>query len=63
MDTSRELPPIETKFRLGKEVTDEQLAFLDHYGFLHFEGVASEDEVKGLLAEHARVARSRYGGR
>ncbi len=41
--------PIETKFTLGETLTAEQEAFLDHYGFLHFKGVASRDEVDAIL--------------
>ena len=47
--------PIETKFTLGETLTPEQEAFLDHYGFLHFKGVASRDEVGAILDEMARV--------
>ena len=43
--------PATTKFRLGDTITGEQQAFLDHYGFLHFESVASMDEVLRLRSE------------
>jgi phytanoyl-CoA hydroxylase len=46
---------ITTRFRLGPTATPEQRAFLDHYGFLHFEGVATPAEVGMLAAEIARI--------
>ena len=48
-------PPITTKFRLEAEVTLEQRAFLAKYGFLHFEGAATPDEVEMLRAEQDRI--------
>lgn len=47
--------PVTTKFRLGRAITAEQQAFLDHYGFLHFEGVASPGEVAMIAREMDRV--------
>ena len=47
--------PITTRFRLGDEVTAEQAAFLDHYGFLHFEGVAASSEIAMITAEMDRI--------
>lgn len=50
------LPPIDTQFELGDEITSEQLRFLDHHGFLHFRGVASLEEVGEITAEHERIS-------
>ncbi len=47
--------PIDTRFTLGEQITDEQQNFLDYYGFLHFEQVAKPDEVQTLLSEIDRV--------
>lgn len=47
--------PIDTKFTLGPEITEEQRAFLDHYGFLHFRGVATLEEVEVIRAEQDRL--------
>ena len=44
-----------TKFELGPEITEEQRAFLDAYGFLHFRRVATEEEVSMLRAERDRL--------
>jgi phytanoyl-CoA hydroxylase len=54
--TPSPLPPIDTRFELGDEITPEQSRFLDHYGFLHFRGVASVAEVEELTAEHDRIS-------
>jgi hypothetical protein len=43
------------RFRLGPEITAEQSEHLDRYGFLHFEGVASPDEVAMIGAEMDRI--------
>ncbi|KAA3607872.1 MAG: phytanoyl-CoA dioxygenase [Planctomycetota bacterium] len=45
-----DLPPTH-RFQLLDTITPEQQAFLDHYGFLHFEGVAKPDEVDMILEE------------
>ncbi|MCB9730667.1 MAG: phytanoyl-CoA dioxygenase family protein [Deltaproteobacteria bacterium] len=50
-----ETPPVSTRFRLGERLTDEQRAFFDTYGFLHFEGFISPDEVEGLRQDMATV--------
>ncbi len=55
---SRPVLPVESRFRLGATITPEQQAFLDEYGFLHFEGVASPEEVAMICSEVDRVARS-----
>jgi len=54
-DELMELPPINTRYKLGPKITDEQLAFLEAYGFVHFEGVASRDEVQGIISELDRI--------
>jgi hypothetical protein len=52
------LPPITTRYTLPDELTDEQRAFLDYYGFLHFEGVASREEVDMITSEMERLERT-----
>ncbi|HNP48131.1 MAG TPA: phytanoyl-CoA dioxygenase family protein [Bacteroidia bacterium] len=37
------------KFTLGQKLTDEQIAFFDKNGFIHFQGVASPEEVSAIL--------------
>ncbi|HTB31574.1 MAG TPA: phytanoyl-CoA dioxygenase family protein [Bacteroidia bacterium] len=37
------------KFHLGDKLTDEQVAFFNKYGFLHFMGVLSKEEVKAII--------------
>ncbi len=49
------VPPITTKFKLGEVITEEQLAFLEVYGFLHFKNVLSPDEVETMLSEAGRI--------
>jgi ectoine hydroxylase-related dioxygenase (phytanoyl-CoA dioxygenase family) len=45
------LPPLSTRFTLGPQITDEQQAFLDAYGFLVFSKVALDSEVRMILNE------------
>ena len=47
--------PLETRFQLGDQITEEQLAFLETHGFLIFEQVASVAEVELILAEMERI--------
>ena len=54
-DELKNLPPINTRYKLGKTLTDEQRHFLDVFGFVHFEGVASKDEVTGIISELDRI--------
>ena len=54
-DLPTKLPPLHTRFSLGTEVTAEQQAFLDHYGFLHFEQVARPEEIQRMTEELERV--------
>src|SRR5258705_13957923 len=49
--------PLTTRFTLGPAVTDEQRAFLDRHGFLHFSRVAAPDEVAMIVAEIERIER------
>ena len=49
-----DLPPT-TRFTLGDALTDPQRQFFDHYGFLHFEGFASSDEVQRLRESMTEV--------
>ncbi|MEZ4371103.1 MAG: phytanoyl-CoA dioxygenase family protein [Polyangiaceae bacterium] len=46
-----EILPITTRFELGAEITPEQHAFLDHYGFIIFSQVAKPDEVERIAEE------------
>jgi hypothetical protein len=59
-DRGRELPvpgvlPVTTKFELGDTITPDHRRFLDTYGFLHFKGVATPEEVETLRAEQDRI--------
>ncbi len=49
------VPDVATRFRLGETLTDAQRAFFDAYGFLHFEGFATLEEVERLRADMASV--------
>jgi hypothetical protein len=46
------VPP---RVSLGAAIPPTQAAFLAHYGFLHFERVATEDEVAMLAGEFERI--------
>src|SRR4051812_21483361 len=37
------------KFTLGDKLTEEQIAFFDRNGFIHFENVASSTEVNDII--------------
>lgn len=37
------------KFHLGDKLTEEQMAFFNKYGFLHFTEVLSKEEVKAII--------------
>lgn len=37
------------KFKLGETLTDEQIAFFDKHGFIHFDGYATKEEVTDML--------------
>lgn len=52
---SPKLPPISTRFRLGQQISEEQRLFLDTYGFIIFEAVASPAEVAVILGELDRI--------
>ena len=49
--------PLGTKFKLGPAITPEQQAFLDEHGYLHFEAVASPDELRAIYADLDDVER------
>lgn len=49
------LPPIDTRFTLGPEITETQKRFLEVYGFLHFSKVASLEEIQMLRDERDRI--------
>jgi len=51
------LPPLDTRFRLGPEITREQAAFLDAHGFLVFARVASADEIAAVDDALRRIER------
>lgn len=53
-----DVPPITTRFTLGDTITAEQRRFLDVYGFVHFTGVATPEEVEMLRREQARLERT-----
>jgi phytanoyl-CoA hydroxylase len=50
-------PPLTTRFRLGREISEEQRLFLARHGFLVFEGVAQPAEVERILEELAAIER------
>ncbi|MEE2751892.1 MAG: phytanoyl-CoA dioxygenase family protein [Myxococcota bacterium] len=50
-DNATALPEPGARFVLGTTLTDVQRQFLDRYGYLHFEGVASEAEVARIAEE------------
>lgn len=52
----KHLPPINTRYQLGPILTPEQKRFLSGYGFLHFEQVASAEEVAGIIGELEKIA-------
>ena len=52
---TKEVLPLGTKFTLGPTITDEQKLFLDKWGYLHFEQVATQEEVSTLLSEMKRI--------
>ena len=41
----KELP----KFKLGSQISNEQLEFFDEYGFIHFVNVASDEECDSII--------------
>lgn len=47
--------PLNTRFKLGKEITEEQKAFLDTNGFILFEKVASPEELQTIVSEVDRI--------
>jgi phytanoyl-CoA hydroxylase len=55
MLAAAEVPPIDTRFTLGAEITPEQHAFFDCYGFLVFDGVATQPELDAMLADLDRI--------
>ena len=52
------LPPINTRFKLGTEITPQQHTFLETHGFLIFDQFASSDEVSAINAEVDRITTS-----
>ena len=51
------LPPLDTRFTLGPEITPVQAAFLDTHGFIVFARVASEDEIAQVDDSLRRIER------
>jgi hypothetical protein len=47
--------PLNTRFKLGSEITEEQKAFLDTNGFILFEKVASPEELQMIVSEVERI--------
>ena len=47
--------PLDTVFELGDHITQEQEAFLEVHGFVHFRGVASPKEVEKIIEEHKEI--------
>src|SRR5436190_23799730 len=37
------------KFTVGNKLTEEQIAFFNKNGFIHFEGALKENEVQGII--------------
>ena len=54
-----ELPPLNTVFKLESELTQTQENFLNAYGFLHFRGVLSPQEV-GLVTTAQETLERRW---
>jgi phytanoyl-CoA hydroxylase len=54
-DAPSDLLPLDTRFTLGAEITPDQQAFFDHYGFILFSQVASQAELDAMSAELERV--------
>jgi phytanoyl-CoA hydroxylase len=52
------LPPLTTRFQLGRSITGEQRRFLDVHGFLVFARVASGGEVQTIGSELERIERA-----
>ena len=52
---AQEVPPLGSVFQLGERLDDAQRAYLKRYGYLHFKGVLSLDEVAMVRAEHDRL--------
>lgn len=52
---ARIILPVDTKFKLGPVLTQEQIDFLDHYGFIHFKKVATPEEVAMITSEMERI--------
>lgn len=46
---------INTKFKLASKITQEQEAFFNKYGFIHFKNVFTKEEVQEIKAEQDRV--------
>lgn len=49
------LPPLDTRFELGPEITPVQQAFFDAHGFLVFNQVARPDEIRMIEEEVAGI--------
>jgi phytanoyl-CoA hydroxylase len=52
------LPPLGTRFSLGRTVTDVQRRFLEEHGFLIFSRVVTEPEVRVIVEELDRIERT-----
>jgi phytanoyl-CoA hydroxylase len=53
------VPKVNTKFKLGDSISQQQKAFFDHYGFLHFKNVFEKADIqtikKELKAAHLKL--------
>ncbi|REJ80459.1 MAG: phytanoyl-CoA dioxygenase [Bacteroidetes bacterium] len=43
------------KFSLGEKITAEQKSFFDENGFIHFEGVATAEEVQAIIESTEKI--------
>lgn len=53
--SNEQLPPLDTRFKLGAEITPVQAKFLDVHGFLVFEQVLKPEEVSAMNGEIERI--------
>lgn len=56
-DAAAALPPLDTRFTLGRAISDVQRRFLDRHGFLVFSRVATGGEVGMIAGELDRIER------
>ncbi len=44
-----------TKFTLGEQLTEEQITFFKKNGFIHFQGVASPEEISSIIESTEQI--------